>query len=197
LQRHHERLRLIFASYCAITAQSDLKNNPFLQTVPCEEYSPRFQLEVLGIDLKEVEQPILDIGCGAEGKLVKFLREQGLDAFGLDRFAPGGDAFVQEDWFSFDYARRKWRTFIAHQSLSTHFVFNYLNNVPAADQYTVLFKKILFHLTPLGALYYAPGLPFFEEELEEDPRYEITRKTIADNLFGLGEIAYSTQIELA
>jgi hypothetical protein len=196
LQRHHERLRLILASYCVAATQSDLQNNPFLQTVPCAEYSPRFQLQLLNIDLNQIQQPILDIGCGEKGNLVKFLREQGLDAFGLDRSAPNGDPFIQSDWFSFDYAQQKWGTVIAHQSLSTHFIFNYLNDFPVVYEYKNLFKRILSNLTPQGVLYYTPGLPFFESELQETSQYIINRKTIASNLLGLGEIAYAAQIKL-
>lgn len=195
LQRHHERLRLILASYCVDATQSKLKNSPLLQTVPCAEYSPRFQLQLLNIDLSQIQQPVLDIGCGEQGNLVKFLKSKGLDAWGIDRSMPDEDFFVQSDWFSFDYAQQKWGTIMAHQSLSTHFIFNYLNDLPTAQDYVMLFKKILSTLAPNGSLYYTPGLPFFEPEIEDDSRYLITRKTISENLLGLREIAYSTRIQ--
>jgi len=196
LQRHHERLRLILSSYCVITTKNELKNNPLLQSVPCEEYSARFQLDILNLDLKEITEPVLDIGCGAEGAFVKFLRGQGLEAFGIDRLAPKEPFFYQNDWFDFDYSQRKWGTIIAHQSLSTHFIYNYLSNPARVDSYVDLFVNILSSLEVDGKFCYAPGLPFFETSLEKLGRYEVLRKTIASDLSGIGEIAYAVQIKL-
>src|SRR5512141_2503644 len=36
LKVHHERLRLIMASYCVTYQDNDLQTNPLLRTVPCE-----------------------------------------------------------------------------------------------------------------------------------------------------------------
>jgi hypothetical protein len=196
LQRHHERLRLILSSYCVITTKNELKNNPLLQSVPCEEYSACFQLDILNLDLKEITEPILDIGCGADGTLVKFLRGGGLDVYGLDRLAPKEPFFYQNDWFDFDFGQRKWGTVVAHQSLSTHFIYNYLSNPSRVGSYVDLFMNILSSLEVDGKFCYAPGLPFFEASLEKLDQYEILRKTIASDLSGIGEIAYAVQIKL-
>jgi hypothetical protein len=196
LQRHHERLRLILSSYCVITSQNELKNNPLLQTVPCEEYSARFQLDILRLDLEQIAEPVLDIGCGTEGALVKFLRNQGFEALGIDRLAPKEPFFYQSDWFDFDYNQRRWGTIIAHQSLSTHFIYNYLSNPAKAKSYVDLFMRILSSLDMNGKFCYAPGLPFFEDSLEKMERYEILRETISSDLSGIGEIAYAVQIKL-
>jgi hypothetical protein len=91
LTRHHERLRLILSSYCVTYGQGDLAENPLLRTVPCQEYSARFQLQLLHIDPARLAEPILDVGCGSAGTLVNFLRARGYEAFGLDRLAPAGD----------------------------------------------------------------------------------------------------------
>lgn len=195
LQRHHERLRLIFSSYCVISTQRDLKNNPLLQSVPCEEYSARFQLDVLNLDFKELIEPVLDIGCGADGTLVRFLSLQGLDVRGIDRLAPKGDSFEQIDWFDFDLEQQKWGTVIAHQSLSTHFIYNYLSNTAMLEEYAKLFMRILASLKTDGRLCYAPGMPFFEETIAKLGKYKIHRKTLAADFLGIGEIAYSVQLQ--
>jgi hypothetical protein len=196
LTRHHERLRLILSTYCLTYGERDLAENPLLRTVPCEEYSARFQLHLLHIDLAGLAEPILDVGCGSAGTLINFLREQGYVAFGLDRLAPAGDWFIQQDWFDFDYGGRAWGTIIAHQTLSTHYIFNYVHNRARAEQYAGLFRQLLFALPINGAFYYAPGLPFFEDTLATLPGYALDRTTIStDQVLGIGEIFYATRIE--
>lgn len=195
LQRHHERLRLILSSYCVVSTQKDLKNNPLLVSVPCDEYSAHFQLDVLNIDLHSIAEPILDIGCGADGTLVKYLKSQGLNVRGFDRLAPKEESFEQNNWFDFDYGKQKWGMVIAHQSLSTHFIYNYLSNSALLEEYAKLFLKILLSLKADATFCYAPGLPFFENNLEKLGGYHITRKTLASDFLGIGEIAYSTQIQ--
>lgn len=196
LQLHHERLRLILSTYCVLTTQNELKNNPLLQSVPCEEYSARFQLDILNLDPQKIAEPVLDIGCGKDGTLVKFLKAQAVDAYGLDRLAPKDEFFHQSDWFDFDYSQQHWGTVIAHQSFSTHFIYNYLSNPSKVGAYVDLFTRIINSLQVNGKFCYAPGLPFFEASFEKLDQYEIIRKTIASNLSGIGEIAYAVQIKL-
>lgn len=43
--------------------------NKYVNTVVCEQYSPEFQLKTLGIDLTDIKQPVLDLGCGENAKL--------------------------------------------------------------------------------------------------------------------------------
>lgn len=195
LKRHHERLRLILSSYCLSFYNSSLHENPLLRSVPCEEYTARFQLGLLHLDLAQVREPILDIGCGTSGTLVNYLREQGYSAFGLDRLAPPGPHFFRQNWFEFAYESRTWGTVIAHQSLSTHFIYNHLHNQAKAEPYAGLLMRIIASLAPDGAFYYTPGLPFFEDTLEKIPAYSVDRKTIpGNNMPGIGEIFYSSRI---
>lgn len=69
-------------------------------TPPCHEYDPEFQLALWGITpanlRSELKEPILDLGCGQQASLVRYLRAAGLEAYGVDRFvdadpAGGGD----------------------------------------------------------------------------------------------------------
>jgi hypothetical protein len=195
LAQHHERLRLILASYCVSYYSHSLEENPMLRSVPCEEYSSAFQLSVLNMTSAERREPILDIGCGAEGSLVNCLRGQGHEAFGLDRLAPPGDEFFRQDWFEFDYGRQAWGTILAHHSLSTHFIYHHLHNAGQASQYAQLFMRILSSLQSYGTFCYAPGLPFFEDHIIRTAEYSVCRTTLSnDDLPGIGELAYSTKI---
>ena len=193
LSRHHERLRLILASYCVSYQDAPLDKNSLLQTVPCEEYSAPLQLQILNIDIARMAEPVLDIGCGSDGRLVSYLRGQGLAAFGMDRLASSEPEVIQKDWFDLD-SRQTWGTIIAHQSVSTHFIYNHLHNAKMAKKYAKLFMNLLACLEPGGEFYYAPGLPFFEDELEETGEYTVSKTPIVIDAFGIGEIAYSTKI---
>jgi len=166
LKHHHEQLRTILSTYCSTVSQTDLRQSPLLRSVPCQEYSAPLQLQILNVNVFGLMEPILDIGCGTEGSVVHFLRNQGYAAFGIDRLAPSAPHFFQADWLNFDYSQNSWGTILAHQSLSTHFIYYHLHLPVQAVEYARLFMKILDSLQPGGAFYYAPGLPFFEHLLE-------------------------------
>ena len=138
LSQHHERLCLILSTYCISYQNAPLEQNDLLQTMPCEEYSAPLQLQILNIDPATLAEPILDIGCGSDGRLVRYLRQQGLSALGMDRLAPSDAEFIQKDWFDFD-SQQNWGTIIAHQSISTHFIYNHLHNINLAKKYAKLF----------------------------------------------------------
>ncbi|MCB0181378.1 MAG: class I SAM-dependent methyltransferase [Anaerolineae bacterium] len=198
LQQHHARLRLIFSTYCVSYQPTGLAGHDLLKTVPCDEYSPLFQLSLLHIDAATLMEPILDIGCGASGALVDYLLAQGHTAFGLDRLAPTRPQFSQHDWFTFDYGQNQWGTIIAHQSFSTHFIYAHLHSDDQADQFARLYMKLLAGLKPGGALYYAPGLPFIEEHLTARPGFSLTKTIIeTDTTLGIGELFYAVKIEKA
>jgi 2-polyprenyl-3-methyl-5-hydroxy-6-metoxy-1,4-benzoquinol methylase len=46
------------------------------------------QLDILQINIKQLMQPILDIGCGTKGHLVIYFEHQGLEVYGIDRSNP-------------------------------------------------------------------------------------------------------------
>ncbi|MGG1617445.1 hypothetical protein ACIFQM_19465 [Paenibacillus sp. NRS-1782] len=54
---------------------------------PCEEYTPELQAKLLGLDIARLQEPVLDVGCGAEARLVGYLRSLGIEAYGTDRLA--------------------------------------------------------------------------------------------------------------
>jgi hypothetical protein len=56
-----------------------------LREVVCAEYRPELQLQLLKLAVSSLAAPVLDIGCGESAALVRFLRAQGVPAWGLDR----------------------------------------------------------------------------------------------------------------
>jgi hypothetical protein len=194
LKEHHERLRLIMASYCITYQDQDLHVNPLLRTVPCEEYSTGFQLSILGLDIHDLIEPVLDIGCGSNGALVHYLREHGISAFGVDRLAPDEPCFFKSDWFDFDYSSRPWGSILAHQSLSTHFIYTYLHQPVSIEKFARLTMKLLGSLQTNSFLCYAPGMPFFESQIEKMTQFSLTRQKISMHLPEVEQIAYSTRI---
>jgi hypothetical protein len=195
LEDHHERLRLIMASYCVTYQDQDLQNNPLLRTVPCEEYSAGFQLSMLGLDLEALIEPVLDLGCGSNGALVNFLRQQGIEAYGVDRLAPKEEFFFQSDWFSSDLGLKPWGCILAHQSLSTHFIYAYLHQPASIKKFSWLSMKILSNLQKCSFLCYAPGMPFFEALVERMAGYSVMRHRISMHMPEVEQIAYSTRIQ--
>jgi hypothetical protein len=197
LEVHHGRLRLIMASYCVTYQDQELQTNPLLRTVPCEEYSAGFQLSLLGLDLDDLIEPVLDIGCGSNGALVHYLREHGIEACGLDRLAPKEPFFFQSDWFDFDLDRETWGSILAHQSLSTHFIYAWLHQPVSIGKFSSLSTRILSSLQEGSFLCYAPGMPFFEEQVEKMAGFTVIRHRISMHMPEVEQIAYSTRIQRA
>ncbi|MBN1154232.1 hypothetical protein JXB12_04855 [candidate division KSB1 bacterium] len=161
-----------------------------------EDYSAEFQLDLFNIDPTHLMQPVLDLGCGLKGDLVNYLDQIGMQVIGIDRIAPSGDNFVTRDWFHFDYRSDFWGTIIAHQSLSTHFIFSHSTSASLAQKYAKLMMKIIEGLKIGGKFYYAPGLPFFEEHLDEKSSILIEKIPVdlSVDIQGVNEIAYAVEL---
>ena len=166
-QKHYENLR-----------QWLLKTNPFagviypdmdqeLEPAHCHEYSAGLQLEILRLDRSTLMEPILDIGCGKQGNLVQYLRSQGLEAYGIDRFSVEKPYLIRSGWFEYDYGVSRWGTVISHLGFSNHFVHHHLRNDGDYLKYAAIYMKILASLRPGGRFYYAPSLPFIEQWLDK------------------------------
>jgi len=164
LKCHFVRLQAIMASLLPPA----LQQRWIYRDALASEYSPEWQLKVLGGDSAELGPPILDLGCGKMGNLVAHLRALGIDAYGLDRFAEGGPGFIRGDWFEFHFEARKWSAIISHLAFSNHFWFHHMNPQGEPERYAKLFRIILESLKPGGTFVYFPSLPFFERLLEPD-----------------------------
>ena len=153
------------------------KTNPFaeriysntdfdIKPVACSEYSPDFQINVLKIDTKTLMEPILDIGCGKQGNLVKYLSHLGIVTYGIDRFSFMADNLSNSDWLEYDYGIEKWGTILSNLGFSNHFKHHNLREDGNYIQYGRKYMDILKSLKKGGRFHYAPDLPFIEQYLD-------------------------------
>lgn len=142
------------------------KAEPDLKPVGCSEYSAPLQLEILKIDTGSLMEPVIDIGCGREGNLVKYLAGLGIDITGIDRFVSTDENILNSDWLEFDYGIEKWGTVISNLGFSNHFKHHNLREDGNYLEYAKKYMEILNSLKPGGNFHYAPDLPFIESYLD-------------------------------
>lgn len=163
---------------------------------PCHEYDAEFQLALWGLDPAslhgELLEPILDLGCGAQASLVHYLREAGLEAYGIDKFAEEGAWVSRGDWLDEPLQPDHWGTIISHMGFSNHFFHHHLRKDGHPEQYARRFMDILDAIKPGGRFLYAPGLPFFESLLPED-RVEVSIHRIDVDLDAVGLVGMGAQ----
>ncbi len=165
------------------------KSNPFAEElylnadkkiipVVCSEYSPELQTAILKIDIKYLLQPVLDIGCGSKGYLVNYFRDQGIEAYGIDRSRFNTSNLITTDWLEFDYGIKKWGTIISNIGFSNHFNHHNLREDGNYIRYAKTYMNILYSLKTGGCFHYAPDLPFIEKYLDNNQfalkKYEIS-----------------------
>jgi hypothetical protein len=174
IDAHRTRLDEFLRSLCPEPERAD----DVLGTEPTsDEYSAELQVSVLRLELGDLMEPVLDVGCGTEARLVHYLRAHGLDAQGIDLVVPGAPPLVQADWMTYPYGVSRWGTVIAHMSFTNHFVFQDQCSEEQAEQYALTYMRILRSLKPGGAFHYAPAVPFMERLLPS--QFLVTRHPVA------------------
>jgi hypothetical protein len=153
-----------------------------VESVACSEYSPDLQIEILQIDIDQLIEPVLDIGCGKQGNLVLFLRQKGIDAYGFDRFAYDNSALSNSDWFEYTFEKDKWGTIISNLGFSNHFQHHHFRDDGNFIDYAKKYMDILSSLKIGGNFHYAPDLPFVEQYLDKD-KYQFTKRSIGNYEF--------------
>jgi SAM-dependent methyltransferase len=133
----------------------------------CARYSPLLQMRVLDFSPEALLEPVLDVGCGSDAALVRYLRQRGVEVYGIDRSAPERlDGVVAADWLEFDYGEQRWGTVISHLGFSLHFLRHHLTDGPAAEALALAharaYVRVLGSLRPGGSFAYTPALPFVE-----------------------------------
>ncbi len=140
-----------------------------IDIVPCSEYSPEHQIRILHMDLKNIKEPILDIGCGKSGELVKYLRGIGFNTYGIDREIESEENYFNElSWFDKKFEEEKWGTIIAHLSFTNHFKREHLKLGDGHIIYAKKYMEILRSLKIGGSFYYSPNLEFIEQFMDKD-----------------------------
>jgi hypothetical protein len=156
--------------------------NEIIDPLACSEYSPEIQAEILQIDSRQIIEPVLDIGCGKKANLVMYLRQNGIEAYGFDRFVIENSFLARSDWFEFEYNRKKWGTVISNLGFSNHFVHHHLRYDGSFIDYAKLYMEILNSLMLGGSFYYAPDLPFVEQYLDENI-FSLTKQNVGNYPF--------------
>lgn len=128
-------------------------------------YDPATQLAVLALDPATLLEPILDLGCGPDARLVRHLRALGKDARGVDRVATPGEGVARGDWLDWPVAPASLGTVVSHLGFSLHFLHHHLRPGGDPARYARRYMELLRALRPGGTFAYAPGLPFVEAHL--------------------------------
>jgi hypothetical protein len=144
------------------------KNDMILEAVPCSEYSAGLQVKILHIDMSNIMEPVLDIGCGKQATMVNYLRSIGIDAHGIDRFANDLPYIENQDWLEFNYETENWGTIMSNIGFSNHFYHHHLKENGNFMGYAVKYMEIVNSLKIGGCFYYSPDLPFIEQFLDKD-----------------------------
>jgi hypothetical protein len=146
-------------------------------------YSPELQLKVLGLAVDALREPILDVGCGEDAALVRFLRARGKDARGIDHRvgAAGTDVATQADWLTHEYGASRWGTIVSHLGFTLHFMHQEMKRSDLAFEYARAYMRIVRSLAPGGTFAYVPGVPFIESMLPA-PQHVVGRVALAPDL---------------
>lgn len=156
-------------------------DDKYVKSFVCSEYSAEFIIDLFNLDMSTLKEPILDIGCGSHGNLVRFLKEEGLETYGFDRLSKF-NFVIEKDWFDFEYGINKWGTIISNLSFCSHYLHNYSNNYDLLSQYEETYEKILNSLNKGGIWIYAPSLPFIEDKLDKN-KYIVERNIVVDGVY--------------
>jgi hypothetical protein len=158
------------------------RESPSLLPIKCAVYSPEFQIELLNININNLKQPVLDLGCGS-GALVEYLRKNGIEAFGADRNIDPNDYLFKMNWFEFPFTPNTWGTVISHMAFSNHFIHHHLKGDGHFEKYIRKYMEILNSLKLGGSFIYSPSLSFIEELLIENKSYLVESKEYSTRIF--------------
>lgn len=178
-KKHYEKLKSWLKENNPFAENIYKNDNVKVSPVACSEYTPKLQIDVLQIDIKYVLQPVLDIGCGINGQLVNYLKNQGIEVYGIDRFKFPNSDLITADWLEYDYGKEKWGTIVSNLGFSNHFNHHNLREDGNYIEYGKTYMNILNSLKVGGCFHYAPDLPFIEKYLDKNQfdliKYEINK----------------------
>ena len=166
-QDHYRNLCDWLVHTNAFAGEMYSSDQEYAKPVACSEYTPDLQLSILQIDLKSLLEPVLDVGCGREMNLVNYLRDNGVEAYGIDRFDNENPYYIKTDWLEYDFEPEKWGSIISNLGFSNHFIHHNLRADGNYREYAQKYMEILQSLKTGGTFYYAPDLPFIEKHLDK------------------------------
>jgi hypothetical protein len=163
---HFDRLRNWLLESNSFAEKMYAHAGTTVEAVPCFEYSSDLQLSVLQIDIKTLQAPVLDIGCGKNARLVHYLNAKGIEAYGIDRHNFEATYLSNIDWLEYDYGSEKWGTIVSNLGFSNHFIHHNLREDGNYIAYAQAYMSIIQSLKPGGKFHYAPDLEFIEQYLQ-------------------------------
>lgn len=158
------------------------KKDEIIEPVACSEYSPNLQTNILKMNVTQLLEPVLDIGCGRQGNLVNYLCGKGIDCIGIDRFSFDNPRLMNCGWLEYHFEREKWGTIISHLAFSNHFMHHNLREDGNYIEYAKTYMNILHSLKIGGSFHYAPDLPFIEQYLDIN-KFNVEKNEIEDYNF--------------
>ena len=175
---HHQKLSAWIARFYPPDFISALENQQSIGQVLNEEFTADFQMAIFDIKIEELEEPIIDIGCGKNGRLVKMIRQVKKNVMGIDRLLSDENKFLLEnDWFDFYLEGNHWGTIFANMSFSNHLLYTFKNDRQNIYRYFAKYKEIIESLKIYGTFFYAPSIPVIEDRLDNEC-YKVDRKEI-------------------
>jgi hypothetical protein len=171
---HYKNLRTFLLETNGTEIFKKYRDNPDLFQIKCAEYTPEFQMQLLKVNCKMIKQPILDLGCGQQASLVHFLRQNGIEAYGMDRNLIDTTNFLFEmNWLECAFTSNTWGTVISHMAFSNHFAHHHIKADGNFDTYARKYMEILNSLKIGGSFIYAPRLSFIEQLLIQSKSFII------------------------
>jgi len=180
---HYPELSKWLAALYPAKFRKALRGSSTVGHVTYGEYSAELQVELLGIDIAHLKQPVIDIGCGSQANLVRYFRTLGMEAYGIDRHLEIHEPYLEQvDWFEYSLKPDGWGTIIANLSFTNHLNYAYLHDVSQLEHYLLKMKEIMESLSLHGCFYYAPSLPFVEDKLSVK-KYKVAREQKISDIF--------------
>ncbi len=166
-QMHYQNVKEWLETANPFSRETYQNREAVLEPVTCSEYSAALQNNILHLSDLPLLEPILDIGCGKTGHLVNYLRRNGFEAYGIDRFAEDSSFISRADWLTYEYGQEKWGAIVSNLGFSNHFINHHLREDGNYLGYAASYMEILRSLKPGGCFCYAPDLPFLEPYLDQ------------------------------
>lgn len=136
--------------------------------IPCSEYSGSFQYTLLRLNRFRLLEPVMDIGCGKEYELLKYLEHAGYkNIFGIDQYISDNNYIECTNWFDYKFEPNKWGTVIAHMSFSNHFRRSLINEDINLEKYKDKYAEILRSLQINGLFIYTPSIKQIENSINK------------------------------
>lgn len=165
-KNHYGKLKAWITESNPFAGKIYKNDNKEVTPVACSEYNPGIQISVLKLDIEQLMEPVLDIGCGNQGHLVHYLKNKGIEVIGIDRFKFTDSGLITADWLEFGYGKDTWGTIVSNLGFSNHFNHHNLREDGNYIGYAKAYMNILNSLKVGGSFHYAPDLPFIEKYLD-------------------------------